>query len=101
MLYDTAVYLGWNSSEWAKECAVPPRLSKEEKAGVTDVRVLRGYTSLTDAAGLREKYHHGYWLKEKVLMDLLGAVEPERRGSIQKLFYTGRIPEMCKMLLRE
>jgi len=33
-------------------------------------------------------------------MDLLDAVEPERRASIQKLFYTGRIPALCGMLLR-
>lgn len=100
MLYDTAVSLGWNANEEAEECAVPPRLPKEEKAGVADVRVLRGYASLPDAVGLREKYHHGYWLKEKVLMDLLDAMEPERRASIRELFYTGRIPALCRMLRR-
>jgi hypothetical protein len=98
MLYDTAVSLGLNVSEHSEECAVPPQLSNEEKAGITDVRVLRGYASLTAAAGLREKYHHGYWLKEKVLLDLLDAVEPERKAAIQKLFYTGRIPDLCKEL---
>ncbi len=64
------------------------------------MRVLRGYASLPDAVGLREKYHHGYWLKEKVLMDLLDAVEPERRASTRELFYTGRIPALCRMLRR-
>jgi hypothetical protein len=74
MLYDTAVYLGLNKREMLDECAAPAYLTKEQKALVTDIRVLRGYTSLTDACGLREKYHYGYWLKEKVLADILDAV---------------------------
>jgi hypothetical protein len=97
--FDTAVSLGLNTNEKTEECAAAPLLSKEEKTVMMDVRVLRGYASLTDAAGLREKYHRGYWLKDKVMMDLLDAVEPERRASIQKLFYTGRIPALCRMLL--
>ncbi len=100
MLYDTAVYLGLNKSENLDECAVPPKLTKEQKLSVKDVQVLRGYASLTDAVGLREKYNDGYWLKEKVLTDIMDGIEPEMTGRIQKLYYTGRISELCSTLIR-
>jgi hypothetical protein len=100
MLYDTASSLGMTSSEKLPECAAPVKLSKAEKANVKDIRVLRGYSSLTDAAGLREKYNNGYWLKEKVFQDIRDSLGPRMSAKIERLYYTGRIRDLCDLLAR-
>ena len=100
MMYDTAVYLGLNKSEFLPECTAPAHLEKQRKGLVGDIRVLRGYASLTDACSLREKYHFGYWLKEKVLLDILEAVGEKTAFEVMRLYYTKRIAELCGMLRR-
>ena len=100
MLYDTALYLGLGKSERLPECTAPVHLEKEHKGSVRDIRVLRGYATLTDACSLREKYHFGYWLKEKVFMDILEAVDGQTTREARKLYYTRRIPELCGLLKR-
>jgi hypothetical protein len=98
MMYDTACSLGMNRSEAITECADSLTPTREGLTSAKDIRVLRGYSSLTDAAGLYPKYRQGYWLKEKVLSDILDSVGEAGRREVQKLYYTNRIPELCRML---
>ena len=100
MLYDVAVYLGLNRSELLDECAASATLDASELGQVSDIRVLRGYASLTDACRLREKYHRGYWLREKVLLDVLDALPEGDRFRAEQLHYTGRTGELCRWLLQ-
>ena len=81
-------------------CRLPATLDASELGQVSDIRVLRGYASLTDACGLREKYHRGYWLREKVLLDVLDALPEGDRFRAEQLHYTGRTGELCRWLLQ-
>ena len=99
MLYDTAVYLGLNTSQSLSECAAAKELDEQEKKELKDIRMLRGYDAITTATSLWQKHHHGYWLKEKVLLDILDQVDEQTAAEVRRLYYTDRISELCVFLM--
>jgi len=68
--------------------------TREELAALTDVTVPAGYSRHLSHATKRERYHNGYWLREKVFKDI-----KEHPGldvvTLEKLYYTGKIDALC------
>ncbi|MBI2300300.1 MAG: hypothetical protein HYU66_15370 [Armatimonadetes bacterium] len=67
---------------------VGPDLSIEQRRSLKDVTVGRGYSTLLHPVHLRERYRNAYWLKEKVMADVLAA-RPERAPELRRLYCTG------------
>ena len=61
------------------------------------LEVPKGYSRLLVGKSRREKYHNGYWLKEKVFADILKYSSLDK-ATLEKYFYTGRIDELCEYI---
>ena len=74
-----------------------PELALGDRRKLTDVTIGPGYAGLLAPGPLRERYRNAYWLKEKVLADLLAA-HPERASEWGHLYYTGRLAQLVEVL---
>jgi len=95
-LYDCAKSLGLNKSEHMDVCCETV-LEWGMAANMTDATVPKGYTRHLTASNRREKYHNGYWLREKVYEDILGEDEPDK-NILNKFYYGGKIDCLCAYL---
>lgn len=95
-LYKTAKDYGLNKSENARTAWQPPT-TKEGLAQLKEIGTPVGYAQLLNAKGLRDKYHNGYWLRELVFADFLAHSGLDKRA-LQKLYYTGRMDELCDFI---
>ena len=92
-LYAVAKKYGYNKSE-KLDRQLKTRYTKQELAAMTELPISKGYSRLLAASGRREKYNNGFWLREKVFEDL-EAYSGLDRTKMEKLYYTGRIPDLC------
>jgi len=93
-LYKTAKALGLNRSEnLDKDLKV--KYTKKELAALKVLEIPKGYSRHLSGKTRREKYHNGYWLKEKVFTDILKYSSLDK-AAMEKYFYTGRIDELCE-----
>jgi hypothetical protein len=102
-LFEAARSTGLTAREGDSECAVGPEWIErpaEERLGIQDITMRQGYAGLTAAKTLREKYHRGYWLREKVFTDILWQASETERETLCRLYYTGRIDELCEVVRR-
>lgn len=67
---------------------VAPDLSLDQRRKLTDATVGPGYSNLLHPVHLRERYRNAYWLKEKVMADILAA-RPEQSRELERLYYSG------------
>ncbi|MCU0857351.1 MAG: hypothetical protein MUC65_02975, partial [Pontiellaceae bacterium] len=64
------------------------------KAGLTDAEL----DALAIAASTWEKYHHGYWLKEKLFRKLYQMFDGEKRDALKRAYFTGSFQAMADLL---
>jgi hypothetical protein len=97
-LYEIAKSLGLNRSE-NLDRDLRERYTKQELAALKELTVPQGYSRHLWGRTPREKYHNGFWLREKVFQDIV-AHSGLDRFTLEKLFYTRRIEELCRYLSR-
>ena len=68
-----------------------------ELARRTDVLVPQGYSQHLSGQTRRDRYHNGFWLREKVFADVVAHSGLER-FTLEKYYYTGRIDRLCEYL---
>ena len=56
---------------------------------MTEYHVPKGYSRHLIGNTLREQYHNGYWLREKVFSDLCQCSRLDR-PTLERLYYTGQ-----------
>lgn len=95
-LHACAQKLGLNRSE-RLDADLEAGFSREALAAMAKATVPKGYSRHLAAAGRREMYHHGYWLREKVFADVLcyGGFD---EAALCRLYYPGKIDELCEFL---
>lgn len=93
MLYQLAREFGLNVSERLDE-NLQLHYSREELLNRKDWLVPEGYSRYLKAEGNREKYHNGYWLREKVFEDLCRC-DRLNLFTLEKYYYTGRYEALC------
>ena len=73
--------------------------TKEELAAMKTLAIPAGYSKLLAGGSRREKYNNGFWLREKVFLDI-----KERSGLdgklLDRLYYTGKIDQLVKEIER-
>jgi hypothetical protein len=99
LLYQTAKSLGINRSENLDK-GLKTQYTNEELASLTNIDLTKGYSRNLKAKSRRDRYNNGYWLKEKVFADVLEFSRLDK-GTLEKLYYTGRINELCEYLKAE
>jgi hypothetical protein len=92
-LYQTARKHKLNVSE-NKDKNLKTNYTKEELSHLKDIIVPEGYSRHLSAKTRREKYHNGFWLKEKIFEDILEHSGLDR-FTLEKYYYTNRIDELC------
>ena len=93
-LHQTAASLGLNRSE-GLDRDLKETYTKEELAALGELAVPKGYSRHLSGRSKREKYHNGFWLKEKVFQDIV-AYSGLDEFILAKYFYTGRIDRLCR-----
>lgn len=86
-LYDCAVRHGLNVTEQL-DANLRTDYTREECLAMTEYHVPQGYSRHLSGNTLREQYHNGYWLREKVFADLCQCDRLDRR-TLERLYYTG------------
>jgi len=109
-LYDVTRQRGWNRSENEPEFSTlpdcewldpaRPRLTKAQLAELKEIVVLSGYSSLTTAETLMQKYRNAFWLKEKVFADVLKCAPPRAQRELERLYYFGRFDRLIDRINR-
>jgi hypothetical protein len=95
-LYETARQLGLNRSEQLDR-DLRMSYTKAELAQIKTIEVPKGYSRHLTGRDRREKYHNGYWLREKVFSDIL-AYSNLDRFTLEKFYYTARYDRLCAYL---
>lgn len=54
--------------------------------------------NLAVASSVWEKYHNGYWLKEKIFRMLDGRLEGEQKRHLHKAYFSGDISSLCQQI---
>ena len=86
-LYDCAVRHGLNVTEQL-DANLRTEYTREERLAMTEYHVPKGYSRHLSGSTLREQYHNGYWLREKVFADLRQCDKLDR-PTLERLYYTG------------
>jgi hypothetical protein len=96
LLYETARRHALSRSR-DLDRAPPPVPGREQLAGLVELVVPPGYSRHLQGNTRREKYHNGFWLREKVYQDVreYSGLPAER---LDRLYYTGRIRALCELL---
>jgi hypothetical protein len=111
-LYDEACNLMWSDAQQLHQVAVKvglnrsqeldrestPRPSRAELNELRQLNIPQGYSLHLTGNTRREKYHNGYWLREKVFADIV-AHSALDRNTLEQLYYTGKIEELCEYVL--
>ena len=95
-LYTTARRHGLNVSE-DKDRNVRTAYAKKELAALGDIMVPEGYSRHLSGTTRREQYHNGFWLKEKVLEDIIEHSCLDE-FLVRKYYYTGDIDALCRYI---
>ena len=98
LLYDCAVRHGLNVSE-GMDADLRTEYSREELLSMKEYCVPKGYSRHLSGGTLREQYHNGFWLREKVFADLC-ACDMLDRFTLEKYYYTARYAELCSYIDR-
>lgn len=97
-LYTAAKEHNLNKSEKLDE-NLKLQYTKEELAAMKTLAIPAGYSKLLAGGSRREKYNNGFWLREKVFLDI-----KERSGLdgklLDRLYYTGKIDQLVKEIER-
>ncbi|MHB0999183.1 MAG: hypothetical protein ACYC27_08045 [Armatimonadota bacterium] len=96
MLYETAKGLKLNKSEKLDK-GLKTMYTKDELAVLKDIDITKGYSRHLHGKTRREQYDNGYWLREKVFADILEYSKRDK-FTLEKLYYTGRINDLCTYL---
>jgi len=67
--------------------------SREECLAMTEYGIPEGYSRHLIGNNLREKYHNGYWLREKVFADIC-LCDKADRYLLERYYYTGNYQKL-------
>lgn len=96
MLYQCAVRHGLNSSEQL-DAGLKTEYTREERLAMTEYGIPEGYSRHLSGCNVREKYHNGYWLREKVFADICRCDRLDRHF-LERCYYTGRYCELVRYI---
>ena len=91
-LYQCAVRHGLNVSE-PLDRDLKTHYTREECLSMTEYGIPEGYSRHLAGQTLREKYHNGYWLREKVFADLCRCEKADRH-LMESFYYTGNYQKL-------
>jgi hypothetical protein len=98
-LYQVAKKHNLNISE-NKDKNIKTAYTKDELKNLKEITVPEGYSRHLSGKTRREKYHNGFWLKEKIFKDII-----EHSGldkfTLEKYYYTGNIDKLCEYIENE
>ena len=87
LLYRCAVRHGLNISQQL-DASLKTDYTREERLAMTEYGIPEGYSRHLTGNTLREKYHNGYWLREKVFADLCRCERLDHH-LLEGFYYTG------------
>lgn len=93
LLYDCAVRHKLNFSEMLDR-DMPAAYDKTALLSLREYPVPPGYSRHLAGQTLREQYHNGFWLREKVFADLCSCPALDR-FTLEKYYYTARYEALC------
>jgi hypothetical protein len=93
MLYQTACRFHLNISE-NEDKELRTDYTIEERLALSDILIPKGYSCHLQGNTRREKYHNGFWLRQKVFEDICADSRLDR-FTLEKYFYTGRYKQLC------
>jgi hypothetical protein len=97
-LYEAAKAVGLTKSEMLPEATLAPDLPIPQRKDAKTYLLGRGYATLLTAPTPALEYRNAYFLREKVLADILDGLPEKSRAECMKLFYTGQIEALAKAL---
>ncbi len=92
-LYAAAKEYGLNVSE-NLDADLRTEYSRQERLAMKEYLIPMGYSRHLSAFDLREKYHNGYWLREKVFADICKCERLDRH-TLERYFYTAQYDALC------
>ena len=92
MLYQCAVRHGLNVSQQL-DADLKTDYTREECLAMTEYAIPEGYSRHLSGNTLREKYHNGYWLREKVFADICRCETLDRK-QLEAYYYTGEYQKL-------
>ena len=95
-LYQCAVRHGLNVSELL-DAKLKTEYTREECLNMTEYGIPAGYSRHLTGNTLREKYHNGYWLREKVFADLCCCTAADRH-LLECFYYTGNYQKLVEYI---
>jgi hypothetical protein len=95
-LYETAKKHGLNRSE-SMDADLKLTYTREELAAMKELAVPAGYSRHLSGKDRRQKYHNGYWLREKVFEDIL-LYSGLDRFTLEKYYYRGEYDQLCRWI---
>ena len=95
MLYETAKEFKLNTSENLDKNI--KTYTRDELLELKEISIPDGYSRHLQGNTRREKYNNGFWLKEKVFLDILQNTSLDN-FMLEKLYYTGRISDLCDFI---
>ena len=98
LLHKCAVRHGLNVNE-ALDADLKTDYTREECLAMTDYGVPAGYSRHLTGSTLREQYHNGYWLREKVFADLC-LCEKLDRHLMEGFYYTAQYSQLVDYIDR-
>lgn len=96
LLYQAAKRHGLNVSEQA-DAELRTDYSWEELLSMKELTIPEGYSRHLHAGNRREKYHNGFWLREKVFEDICQNSQLDK-FRLETYYYTGRYEELSGYL---
>ena len=95
-LYTTAKRHGLNVSE-GRDRDTRTEYTREELANLRSIEVPAGYSRHLTGTTRRERYHNGFWLREKVFADVLEHSGLDRL-LLEGYYYTGDFDTLCRYI---
>ncbi len=93
LLYQTACRYQLNITENQDE-NLRTNYTLDERMSLTDIKIPKGYSRHLKGETRREKYHNGFWLRQKVFEDFCTDSRFDK-FILEKYFYTARYQELC------
>ncbi|MBR2902333.1 MAG: hypothetical protein IKC38_03865, partial [Clostridia bacterium] len=97
-LFECAVRHGLNVSQHL-DADLKTEFTREECLNMTEYGVPQGYSRHLSGNTLREKYHNGYWLREKVFADICLCPQLDRL-QLERNYYTGEYQQLVEYVDR-
>lgn len=99
LLYRCAAAYGLNVSERLDE-NLQTEYTLKQRLAMQEYLIPQGYSRHLSGNTLREKYHNGFWLREKVFADLCSCTALDT-AVLEKCYYTGQYDALCGYVVQQ